>query len=493
MKILTGSRIRQADRYTIENEPIASLDLMERAATRMADWLTERYAARPPFIVLPGKGNNGGDGLAVARMLSGRGFPVTVYTVFPEEELSENNRINLHRLPSEVVVERYDPDNPPLSMPGAIVVDALLGTGSNRPAAGVLAAVIERINTCGREVVSIDIPSGLPGEFGDREWPSVIADVTLTLQYPKLSLLLPGTGERVGEVVVIDIGLGEKALDEAPTDYFYVTDPEIKHLLERRPKFSHKNEYGHALLIAGSEGMLGAAILAADGALRSGCGLVTVHVPKSEHGVIHTTHPAALVSPDRGNRFTEVPHNLEKYTAIGIGSGLGQAPESFKAFQELLKRYDRPMVIDADALNILAARKELLPSIPPHSILTPHPGELRRLIGEWRDDREKLEKTTELAAAIDGYVVVKGAYSVVCDPQGSYWFNSTGNAGMAKGGAGDVLMGLMAGLVAKGMNSRSAAILAVYVHGRAGDDAAQIWGQESMNAEDIAKNLTRID
>ncbi len=493
MKILTGSQIREADRCTIENEPITSLELMERAATRMADWLSERYAARPPFVFLIGKGNNGGDGLAIARILSGRGFLCTVYTVFPREELAENNRINLDRLPPEVVAGPYDLDDPPPPMPGAIVVDALLGTGSNRPAAGVLAAMIERVNARGREVVSIDIPSGLPGEFGDRDWPSITADVTLSLQCPKLSLLLPDTGRQAGEVVVIDIGLNEKSLDEASTPYFYVTDHEIKHLLERRPKFSHKNEYGHALLIAGSEGMLGAAILAADGALRSGCGLVTMHVPESERGVIHTTHPAALVSPDRGNRFTEVPHDLEKYSAIGIGSGLGQAPESIEAFRELLERYERPMVIDADALNILAAHKELLPSIPPHSILTPHPGELRRLIGEWRDDREKLEKTTELAAAIDGYVVVKGAYSVVCDPKGHYWFNSTGNAGMAKGGAGDVLMGLMAGLVAKGMDSRSAAILAVYVHGRAGDDAAQKWGQESMNAEDIAKNLIRID
>ena len=493
MKILTGNQIREADRYTIEQEPIPSIDLMERAANAMAEYLARKYADRPPFIFVVGKGNNGGDGLAVARLMSERGFSCTVYTLFPEEEATEEYRINLNRLPSKVTRERFIVEKPPLPTPGAIVVDALLGTGGKFPVEGILSHVIERINLSGREVVSIDIPSGLPSEFGIPAGPVVEADITLSLQFPKLSLLLPESGIYAGEVVVLPIGLHEKYIDEASSPYFYVTKEEVQMLIEKRPVFAHKGEYGHALLIAGSEGMTGAAVLATEGALRSGCGLVTAHVPKAEHLVMHITHPAALVSPDKGNRFTEAPHNLEKYTAIGIGSGLGQAPETFKAFKELLQRYRRPMVIDADALNILSARKELLPMIPEDSILTPHPGELRRLIGDWKDDREKLEKTTELAASIKSYIVIKGAYSVVCGPLGLYWFNSTGNPGMAKGGSGDVLMGLTTGLLAKGMNSRSAAILAVYVHGRAGDDAAKIWGFESMNAEDIAKNLTRID
>lgn len=493
MKILTGLQIREADRATLQNQELHSTELMERAALRIAGYLMERYASRPTFLFVVGKGNNGGDGLAVARIMAGNGFKCRVYTLFPENECTEEYRTNLKRLPDSVTVEVFDPQMPPPPIPGAIVVDALLGIGADGAAREPIASVIDRINASGREVVSLDIPSGLATEFGNTERPVVLADVTLALQYPSLSMLLPEAGEHAGEVVVLDIGLDQKFIDEAPSPYFYVGKEDIKHLIEKRPKFAYKNEYGHALLIAGSEGMLGAAILATDGALRSGCGLVTVHVPKAEHSVMHLSHPAALVSPDRGNRFTEVPHNLEKYSAIGIGSGMGQAPETFKAFKELLERYDRPMVIDADALNILGARKELLPLVPQDSILTPHAGELKRLIGEWKDDREKLEKTTELAVALNSYIVIKGAYSVVCDPLGRYWFNSTGNPGMAKGGSGDVLMGLTAGLLAKGMNSRSAAILAVYVHGRAGDDAAQIWGQESMNAEDIAKNLTRID
>ena len=493
MKILTGAQIREADRYTIEHEPVASIDLMERAADQMAEFIAGRFPDHNLFVFALGKGKNAADGLALARKLSEKGYTCRGYYIYPETECCEEYRVNYHRMPENVVLRHYDPNHPPAATPSGMVIDAILGTGINRPAEGVEAKAIEDINLSGRVVISIDVPSGMGSDFCSPDSPLVEADITLTLQFPKLPMLLPETGEYAGEIVILPIGLNEKFIDEAPSRYHYITKDDIKFLIEKRPKFSHKGQYGHALLIAGSEGMTGAAVLATDGALRSGCGLVTVHVPKAEHLVMHITHPAALVSPDKGSRFTEVPHNLDKYSAIGIGSGIGQAPETFKAFKELLERYNRPMVIDADAINILAARKELLPLVPPDSILTPHVGELRRLIGEWKDDREKLEKTSALAVSMKCHILIKGAYSVVCGSWGNFWFNSTGNPGMAKGGSGDVLMGLMTGLLAKGMNSRSAAILAAYVHGRAGDDAAKIWGQESMNAEDIAKNLTRID
>jgi NAD(P)H-hydrate epimerase len=202
--------------------------------------------------------------------------------------------------------------------------------------------------------------------------------------------------------------------------------------------------------------------------------------------VIHIAHPAALVQGDPGDRFTEAPANPEMYSAIGIGPGLGRAPETLHAFKKLLEAYHKPMVIDADALNLLSNHRELLPLIPSESILTPHAGELRRLIGPWHGDREKLEKTTELASAIDSYIVIKGAWSVICGPEGHYWFNSTGNAGMAKGGSGDVLTGLLTGLLAKGKPPKLAAMLGNYLHGKAGDEAAARWGKEAMNAEDIA-------
>ncbi|MCD8185759.1 MAG: NAD(P)H-hydrate dehydratase [Rikenellaceae bacterium] len=493
MKILTGNPIREADRYTITHEPISSIELMERAARQIADFLIKRYAHRPPLIFFTGKGNNGADGLAVARMMSEQGYPCTVYTLFAEQETTEEYRINLHRLPAAVRIEMLPREIPLHPVPDAVFIDALLGTGTEKPAEGIVAETIRKMNLAGRQTVSIDIPSGMAPQFSSTKGPIVEADITLTLQYPKLSLLLPESGEWAGEVVILPIGLSETFLRQCPSPYYYVTPEDVQHLMQKRPKFAHKGEYGHALLIAGSVGMTGAAVLSTGGALRSGCGLVTVHVPKAEHLVMHITHPAALVSPDRGNRFTEIPHNLEKYTAIGIGSGMGQAPETFKAFKELLEVYRHPMVLDADALNILAARRELLPAIPAGSVLTPHVGELKRLIGPWESDREKLEKTTELAAEIQSHIVVKGAYTTVCSPTGQYWINSTGNPGMAKGGSGDVLMGLTAGLLAQGMDAGSAATLAVYVHGKAGDTAAEIWGQESMNAEDIAKNLIRLD
>ncbi|MDR0955480.1 MAG: NAD(P)H-hydrate dehydratase [Rikenellaceae bacterium] len=489
MKILTGKQIREADRATLENQELHSTDLMERASERMAEYLMGRYDRSRTFLIGVGKGNNGGDGLAVARLLAENGYNCRVYTLFPPEACTEDYRINLRRLPASVGVEPFRPDAPPIPEPGAIVVDALLGVGVEGMAREPIATAIQRINSAGREVVSIDIPSGMATEFGNSDRPIVMADVTLALQFPSLSMLLPEAGECAGEVVPIDIGLDQRFIDEAPSPYFYVTADEVRHLVEKRPKFAFKNEYGHALLIAGSPGMWGAAVLATGGALRSGCGLVTVHLPLAAHPLIHTKHPAALVSADGGDRFTQLPRDLEKYTAIGIGSGLGQAPESLRAFEELLQSYRRPMVIDADGLNLLSANRELLKAVPPGSILTPHVGELRRLIGSWKDDSEKLQKTTELAAFLGGYVVIKGAYSVVCDPDGNYWFNSTGNPGMAKGGSGDVLTGLMTGLLAKGMNPRSVAILATYLHGTAGDQAARHWGQEAMNAEDIMQNL----
>jgi NAD(P)H-hydrate epimerase len=285
---------------------------------------------------------------------------------------------------------------------------------------------------------------------------------------------------------VLPIGLDEKYMETVCSPYYFVTDEEVRYMREQRPVFSSKRDYGHALLICGSEGMMGAAVLAAGGALRSGCGLVTAHVPRAERAVIHIAHPAALVQGDPGDRFTELPSDLSAWSAVGIGPGLGRAPETLKAFRKLLETFRKPMVIDADALNLLSDHRELLKLIPPESILTPHAGELRRLIGPWQGDREKLEKTTELAVATGCYIIIKGAYSVVCGPEGHYWFNSTGNAGMAKGGSGDVLAGFLTGLLAKGKPPKIAALLGNYLHGKAGDDAAARWGKEAMNAEDIA-------
>lgn len=485
MKILTGRQIHRLDKYTVRQEPVSPADLMERAAVRIHEYLAAHYTRSVPFHIFVGKGNNGGDGLAVARLLAVDGYTCTLFTLFDPVHGTEDYRLNLSRLPGAVVIKRFDPARPPVLEPGAVIVDALLGGGTTGEAREPVASAIRYINTSGREVVSIDIPSGMLPEFGNGENPVVMADRTLTLEFPKLALLLPEGGDNAGRMVVLPVGLDEKFQETAATPYFFVTEEDIRYLREQRPVFASKWDYGHALLICGSKGMMGAAVLATGASLRSGCGLVTAHVPQQERAVIHTAHPAALVQGDKGDRFTELPPDPGVYSAIGIGCGLGQAPETLRAFRKLLEAFRHPMVIDADALNLLAASRELLESVPPESILTPHAGELRRLIGPWRGDREKLDKTTELAASIGSYIIVKGAYSVLCGPQGHYWFNSTGNAGMAKGGSGDVLTGLLTGLLAKGMPPKLAAMLGNYLHGKAGDEAAARRGRESMNAEDL--------
>lgn len=477
MKILTGKTIQEADRYTIEHEPISSLDLMERASETLAQWIANHIAQESVLLLVVGKGNNGGDGLAVARMLHGAGFDCRVALIFEPEQLSEQCRQNLERLPAEIPVSQgldFDID------PEVVIVDALLGTGVRGEVRGVAAEVIERINESGCRVVSIDIPSGMLTEYGNTaDRIMVHASVTLTLEFPKLALLLLEAGEAVGQLEILPIGLSETFIEQVASPYVYVDEEQVRNIILSRPRF------GHALLICGSEGMVGAAVLATGGALRSGCGLVTVHLPREERIAVQANYPAALVSCDPGAWFTQLPVQIERYTAIGIGPGLGRHTESVEGLRAVLQ-CGKPLILDADALNLLAEHPDLLAQVPAGSILTPHLGELSRLIGDWTSDQQRNEKVQELARRLTSIVVVKGAHTMICTPEGTCYFNSTGNAGMAKGGSGDVLTGLITGLRARGYNALEAAILGVYLHGVAGDKAADYYSQEGMNAGDLA-------
>lgn len=486
MKILTGQQIREADQYTILNEPISSIDLMERASIALSDELEKLVDKSSPLLFIIGKGNNGGDGLAMARILANRGYRCGVYCIFDEHNLSDDCRANLHRLPSSVSLLSSDF----VVLENCVIVDAIVGSGVRGLVSEPIASVIGRINKYPNRVISIDLPSGMNTEWQPKTDTLVRADYTLTIQFPKMAMLQPNCGEFCGEIRIVPIGLSEDYISRAESKYFYCDEPYIKSLLaEKRNKFAYKNQFGHALLICGSKHMSGAATLATGAALRSGCGLVTTHLPYSERMGIMTNYPSAMMSFDNEDCFSSLPGNLENYSSIAIGCGLGQSQKTIEAVENLFRSVKVPMVIDADALNIIAANDKLRKYIPENSILTPHIGELKRLIGDWSNEEDKFEKVQAFSTEIDSIVIVKGAYTSIFCPDGTCWFNSTGNAGMAKGGSGDVLTGLLAGLLARGYNSIDAAKVGVYIHGLAGDLAATHLGEEAMNSKDLIDYL----
>ena len=484
MKILLGEQIKKADQTTIEFEPISSIDLMERASQRIAQWIQVHIGNYNSHIVfLIGKGNNGGDGLAVARILSNAGFQCSVRMLYAPEQLSHDCRFNYDRLPANVEccqgIESLEVSE------DTILVDAILGTGVRGVLKPELQKIIAYINSLTCKVIALDLPSGMKTEFGNHPAEIVHADMTLTLEFPKLAMLLPEAGECCGHIEVLPINLWRPYIKTAPSQYFFLENHIIKSFKRNRLKFSHKGTYGHALLVCGSHRMMGAAILATRAALRSGCGLVTVHIPDSERLAFWSSTPSAMVSPDENDCFSTLPQDLTKYTTIGIGCGLGQARQTQITIEELFCQFRHPMVIDADALNLIATTPTLKKNIPPHSILTPHPGELKRLVGPWHDEEDKLRLVRDLASQLNSIVILKGAYSIICSEEGQIYFNPTGSPGMAKGGSGDVLTGLLTGLLARGYSPLEASMLGVYIHGRAGEHAAAHLGEECMDSSDL--------
>ncbi len=504
MKILTGNQIREADRTIIEREPVSSLDLMERAATEIARWILENISSECLLVFCCGRGGNGGDGLAAARILAGAGRRCAVFLGVNPNELHADARANYELLPDtieiiDLTVERIDPE------PDAVIIDALLGIGATSEVREPLRSIIEWINALPNRVISIDVPSGMPTESDGRDSKTIVrAETTLTIEFPKLAMLLPESGECAGNVIVIPIGLDDKYIAAANTPYYYITPDWVEKLRKPRAKFSHKGNYGHALLVCGSAAMPGAAILATGGALRSGCGLVTTHIPKNERVALTASHPSAMLSLDDAECFSTPPDDIRRFSAIGVGPGLGQNAKTIAAVEKLLTMASQPditefyvaksdshipMIIDADALNIIAENPHFKQLIPDGSILTPHPGELKRLMGDWTNDYDKLEKARKLARETRSVVIVKGAHSVICTPDGRFLFNSTGTPGMAKGGSGDVLTGLITGLAARGYDAETASIIGIYTHGRAGEMAARLCGEEATNASDLADFL----
>jgi NAD(P)H-hydrate epimerase len=372
-----------------------------------------------------------------------------------------------------------------------VVIDGLFGSGLNKPLSGGFASVVKYINSSKATIVAIDIPSGLMGEdntYNIRQH-IVRADLTLSIQLPKLSFFFPENEEIIGKWELLDIGLNQSYIETVNSPYIITEKADIQKMIVERKRFAHKGTFGHGLLIAGSYGMAGASILSAKACLRSGIGLLTVHAPIHNHDLIQIAVPEAIVHTDIHDRYFAEPVELGRYKAIAIGPGLGQEEDTALALMEQIQGISLPLVLDADAINILATHRNWLGRIPKRSILTPHIGELERLTGKCMDTYERLSKVKELAAYLQSYIIVKGAWTAIVTPEGHYFFNPTGNPGMATGGSGDVLTGILLSLMAQGYPQEDACRLGVYVHGLAGDIAAEEKTEIGMTASDIIDAL----
>lgn len=495
MKIFTSTQIRELDKYTIKNEPIESIDLMERAAKALTHAIAEEWDNSTPVVVFAGPGNNGGDAMAVARLLAEQGYDVTVYLFNITGHLSTDCATNKERLAeskkTKNFVEITQEFDPPKLGSDMLVVDGLFGSGLNKPLAGGFASLVKYINSSDAQVVSIDVPSGLMTEDNSCNVRANIirADLTLTLQQPKLSFLFAENQMFIGRLRTLDIRISAEGI--AQTDAQYIIDEEknVRTMLKHRSPFAHKGSMGNALLVAGSYGMGGAAVLAARACLRSGVGKVTVHCPRCNNVITQIAVPEAVVQLDLEETGFSEPVETEDFDALGIGPGLGQTETTAIAMIAQLRRTQCPIVVDADALNILANHRAWLQQLPKGIIMTPHPREFDRLNGHSSDSYERLTKALSMAKRLQAYIILKGHYSALCMPDGQVVFNSTGNAGMATAGSGDVLTGIITALLARGYKQPEACVLGMYLHGLAGDLAAKDFGEESLVAGDLIKYL----
>ena len=493
MKILSATELRRWDQYTILHEPMASIDLMEKAAAQCAEWLERNGYAEEHFVIFCGKGNNGGDGLAIARLLAVKKYQVTVFILefgHKGTEDFQTNLARLHQYPEVKISFVQSEENFHVFAKEDIILDALFGSGLNRGLEGVTALLVDHINSSGCEVISVDIPSGLFVDRSSKGNTIIKAAHTIGFQSYKPAFLFAENAEYIGEVHILEIGLHQDFYNSLSSQFEMVDDAIIHSIYKPRSRFSHKGNFGHSLIVAGSHGKIGAAVLAAKACVRSGTGLLTCHIPKCGYEILQTAVPEAMVVTDADSSFnTKIENDLTKYEAIGIGPGIGSASETKMLMREIFDAYRSPVVLDADALNILSTQKDLLKLIPAGSILTPHPREFERLFGESANDFDRIQLASQKAKELNSIIVLKGHHTFISTADARGFFNSTGNAGMAKGGSGDVLTGILTALLAQGYSSVEAAILGVYVHGLAGDFAAKEFSMESMLAGDIIHHI----
>ena len=494
MEIFNTKQIAEIDQFTIQNEPIAAIDLMERASLQIVNWLIHHISNEKKLFFFAGPGNNGGDAMAIACLMAEYDYQCQLYLIDFSKELKGSPAINWDRLQKQgkvrlvkIVSEEDIPEIPADS----VVLDGIFGSGLSRKLEGLPERLVAEINASDVPVVAIDIPSGLFGEDNSQNDLSKVvkSDFTLSFQFPKLSFFFPEHDELLGKWEVLPIGLHPEAISSFQTPFHFLKEGFISSKVQQRSKFSHKGTYGHALLIAGSYGKMGAAVLASRACLRSGVGLLTSHTPHLGYPIIQMTVPEAMCSIDASDlMFTEFPA-VSQFTAVGVGPGVGVKPNSQRALKELLLAKPAKLVLDADALNILSLNKDWLKLLPENTILTPHPKEFERLIGGTTDSWSRLQLQIQFSKQYQAIVVLKGAHSCITLPNGQVYFNTTGNPGMATAGSGDALTGIILGLLAQQYSPADAALLGVFVHGLAGDLAANGQGEVSLVAGDLIDEL----
>ncbi|NKI31962.1 NAD(P)H-hydrate dehydratase [Croceivirga thetidis] len=491
MKVFSGQQIYQADKITAENQNITSDILMERAAEQIFNWLHHRLqGAKVGIHLFCGIGNNGGDGIALARMLLENDYQIFVYIVNYSEKRSKDFLLNLGRLKDRKVWPTYldEKSELPNIHPQDIIIDGIFGIGLNRNPDNWVVNLIKHLNSIPAFTLSIDIPSGLFLEKVPDNPDGVIrAEHVLTFQFPKLVFFLPETGIFLQNWEVLDIGLDQNFVKGEAAPYEFIGKFEVLPMYRPRLKFSHKGNFGHVLSVGGSYGKIGALILASKASLESGAGLVTAYAPECGYIPIQVALPEAMVLTNGTNEIEKIVHSLQ-IASVTVGMGMGTKEATANGFKEFLKANKVPIVLDADALNILAEQPSLLNLLPALSVLTPHPGELKRLLGKWKDDFEKLEKAKEFASKYDLILVLKGAHTITIYNNLGY-INSTGNPGMATAGSGDVLAGIISGLIAQGYSNLQASIFGVFLHGLAGDIAVMNHGYEALSATKLIDNI----
>lgn len=486
--ILNASQIRAWDAFTIENEPVKSVDLMERSALACFHWLEIRDLTSRSFHIFCGKGNNGGDGLALGRILLQAGALVELHVLTSENMGTADFQCNLQRWKDYSKREinwLKEPGDFPVLTSNSLVIDALFGSGLNRSLDGINALLVSFLNENAREIISIDLPSGLMSDTLVIGVPIIQANHTLSFQSPKLAFYFPENEKYLGEIHLLDIGLSADFLQKVVPEVSLINHELVEKIYKPRQRFSHKGTFGHALLLAGSYGKSGAALLAAKACMHSGVGLLTVGVPQCAYLVLQVGLPEAMVTSDeKKNKLATIMPNYSIYQAVGIGPGIGTEKSTREWLLQQLLVIQCPLVLDADALNAIAY-EEKCHCIPENSILTPHPKEFDRLFGLCQNSQERMLKAIEKAKELSCIVVLKGHHTLIATAEGEVWFNTTGNAGMATGGSGDVLTGIITGLLAQGYVPKDAALLGVWLHGQSGDIASKRHGQEALVANHL--------